>query len=232
MGVKNMVFYKIDAVMVGNAEKEEKSRQEQKARANDIAEKSEGFFQKSDQNILMFVVSILDTRITLGCISKGNENINDVLAKYVKLLPFEIEKIKVEEITFSALQALLSCAGRNEYIGDDTDVLEVFEISSLMPRYSDTDFGEALVNTNKSKTDLEETAENLLFGGTMLPEIERIYQTSTLKNASGHPVHYIVQTNDRDVRKSIYKNLLSSISSYFPDKIFSTSFKTSSILTN
>ncbi|MBQ1186917.1 MAG: AAA family ATPase [Clostridia bacterium] len=206
-----MVFYKIDAVMVGDDSQVEMNRQQQKARANDIAEKSEGFFQKSDQNTLMFVVGILDGKITLGCISKGNDNINDILAKYVKLLPFEIEKHKTEEITFSALQSLLSCADRNEYIGGDTDVLDIFEISSLTSRYSDADFGEALINVKKSPLEIKETAESLLFGGTMLPEIERIYQNSTSKNVSGHPVHYIVQTNDRDVRKSIYKNLLSAL---------------------
>lgn len=211
MEVKNMVFYKIEAIMISCGEQKELSRQEHRARANEIAEKSEGFFQKCDQNQFMFVVGIKDEKLTCGCICKGNDNVNELFAKYAKLLPFGIEDYKVEEITFSALRSLLTGANRNDYIGDDEEILEAFEISDLAPRYSDAAFGEALINCKKERADIIEAVDSLLFSGTMLPEIDRIYQNKTFKNVEGHPVHYIVQTDDRDVRKNVYKNLLSAL---------------------
>ena len=48
-----MVFYKIEATKTGGDEQKELTRQEQRARANEIAEKSECFFQKCDQNQLI-----------------------------------------------------------------------------------------------------------------------------------------------------------------------------------
>lgn len=206
-----MLFYKIEAIKVNDGEHKELSRQEHRARANEIAEKSEGFFQKCDQNQMIFMVGIQDEKVTCGAICKGKENINELFAKYAKLLPFNIESFRIEEITFSALQSLLTSSRRNDYIIDDDDVLTAFEISNLAPRYSDVDFGEAMINIKKERSEITETADNLLFGGTMLPEIERIYQNKTSKMAEGHPVHYIVQTDDREVRKSVYKNLLSAL---------------------
>lgn len=206
-----MVFYKIDAIKAGDGEERELSRQENRARANEIAEKSEGFFQKCDQKQLLFMVSIKEDKITCGAICKGNENIDKLFVKYAKLLPFTIISFKTEEITFSALQSLLSCAERNYYIQDDADVFDAFEIRDLTDRYCDLDIGEAMINTQKERSQITETADNLLFSSTMLPEIERIYQNKTLKKTEGHPVHYMIQTDDREVRKSVYKNLLSAL---------------------
>ena len=205
-----MVFYKIEAVMVTEEEKKELSRQEHRARANEIAEKSEEFFQKCDQNRLMFVVAVQDDRVTCGCILKENEKVCDLFAKYAKLLPFSFESFKAEEITFSALQSLLSSANRNSYVQDADDILESFEITDLASRYSDENFGEALIDTTKERTEIADAANSLLFNATMLPELERIYQKSP-KKAEGHPVHYIVQTDDREARRSVYKNLLSAL---------------------
>ena len=206
-----MVFYKIEAIMASDGEERELSRQEHRARANEIAEKSESFFQKCDQNQLIFTVGIKDDKVTCGAICKGKENVDELFKKYAKLLPFSIENFKTEEITFSSLQSLLLNAARNDYIADDDAVLEVFEIINLTHHSSDLKFGEAMIFTNKGQIEIVESAESVMFAGSMVPEIERIYQNKTSKNTEGHPVHYIIQTDDRDVRKSVYKNLLSAL---------------------
>ena len=206
-----MVFYKIEATKTGGDEQKELTRQEQRARANEIAEKSECFFQKCDQNQLIFMVALLNDKVTCGAICKGNENVNELFDQYAKLFSFTVESVRVEEITFSALQSLLLSANRNEFITDDDDILEAFEISNLTPRYSDMDFGEALINTKKERAEIARIAESMLFSGTMLPEIERIYKKKASKKIEGHPVHYMIETDDREVRKLVYKGLLSAL---------------------
>ena len=206
-----MVFYKMEAVRVHEGEQKELNRQEHKARANEIAEKSEGFFQKCDQQQLVFTVSVQEDKVTCGSICRENENIHELFANYAKLLPFTIDNVRIEEITFSALQSLLLSADRNDYITDDTDVLEAFEIRDLTSRYSDDVFGEAIINANAQRADIEAVADKYLFSRTMLPEIDRIYQAKAAKKAQGHPVHYIVQTNDREARKTVYKHLLAAL---------------------
>ena len=53
--------------------------------------------------------------------------------------------------------------------------------------------------------------KGLLFEDTVVPEIERIYEGTPNKRTVGHPVHYMLEADDREVRKTVYKTLLSSL---------------------
>ena len=46
---------------------------------------------------------------------------------------------------------------------------------------------------------------------TLAPEIERIYAGKKNTRAAGHPVHYIVECDDRDTRREVYKTLLDAL---------------------
>ena len=207
-----MVFYKIEAVRnVRGDETKELSRQEQRALATDLAEKSESLFQKCGQQHFIFTVVVRERSATFGAITKTNENIEKVFAEYKKALPFEIDSRKTEEITFNALTSLLSGADRNDYIRDDDEVLEAFEIDDLNSRYSHSDFGEGILRADMTAEEACRVSDDLLFGGSFTPEIKRIYASSGKGKPQGHPVHYILQTDDREIRKTIYKTLLSSL---------------------
>ena len=208
-----MVFYKIDALRVlsDDETKEPPTRAQVRAITGEIAEKSESLFQKSDQQNLIFTVSIGQNVITFGAICKTNQSVEKQFIEYANAFPFEIEKAKIEEVTFGAIRNMLSCAYRNDYIGDDDEVLDAFEIGALTSNHPRCEFGEALVDAKKGIAEINKSVDNLLFGETLLPEIERIYMGGRLKRTQGHPVHYIVQTDDRDVRRNVYKNLLSAL---------------------
>ena len=209
-----MVFYKIEAIRtVSEGEAKELSRQEQRALAAELAEKSESLFQKCGQQHLLFTVAVRDRSATFGAITKTNENVDAVFAEYQKGLPFAIESHKTEEITFAALTSLLSGADRNDYIQDDDEVLEAFGIESLDSRYSSPDFGEAILQADMTAEKARKISEDLLFSDSLTPEIERIYAGSGngKRKPQGHPVHYILRTDNREIRKTIYKTLLSSL---------------------
>ena len=207
-----MVFYKIEASFAQKEEQEPAlSKQDCYELKSIVAEKSEYLFQKSEQNSIVFTLNINGNGATFVAIIKPKCNVEKEFNKYVNLLPFEIEKIKIEEITFASLRSFLATANRNGYLLDDDEILEGFEITQMTPRYSHCDFGEALISTEKSFSDIESEVDRLLFGKTMFPELSRIYEKSNVKKAYGHPVHYILRANDREVRKSIYKNLLSAL---------------------
>ena len=50
---------------------------------------------------------------------------------------------------------------------------------------------------------------------TLCPELERIYAGRKNAHASGHPVHYFVETDNRDTRREIYKTLLDALYTNF-----------------
>ena len=202
-----MVFYKIEANRIRNGEVCELSRQEQRAIASELAEKTESLFQKSDQRNMIFTTSLKDATIVFGGILQTGENIDKLFQEYRNTIPFEVEDPKIEEVTFNALQAMLSSACRNDYIGDDDEVLMSFGISELSSHIG-PEFGEALIDKENDISKIKKTVDDMLFSKTMLPEIERIYEKENVNNILGHPVHYIVQADDRNIRKTVYKLLL------------------------
>ena len=208
-----MVFYRIDALRVlsDDQSNERITREEAQAISGEIYEITESLFQKSDQQNFIFTVSIGRNGMTFGAICKTDQSIEKQFVKYAERLPFEIEKAKIEEVTFGTIRNMLSCAYRNDYIGDDDNILDAFEIGALTASRPHCEFGEALIDGKKGVADITSTADKFLFSKTMIPEIERIYMGGRKKRAEGHPVHYIVRTDDREARREVYKNLLSAL---------------------
>ena len=70
---------------------------------------------------------------------------------------------------------------------------------------------EKLVNYAAKEDELFASAKKLYTNETLVPELERIYAGSKYLYTSGHPVHYIVEADDRDIRREIYKVLLDAL---------------------
>ncbi len=239
-----MVFYKIEAVQKSEEEKE-LSRQERKDLSAEISERSEYLFHKSGRQRLVFTVSMKAPRAVFGAIIKNNESIEKAFSEYEKIFPLSLELCRAEEITFAALTNLLVGASRNNYISDDDDVLRAFEIDDLNSRYMNPEFGEGMLPADMNAESAEGIAEEYLFTSTLTPEIRRIFTDIGRKKPQGHPVQYILQTNDHDTRFTIYRTILSSLvaagrilnrrycyvdfdeESMFPDQSFDTLYKSS-----
>lgn len=206
-----MIFYKIEAERtVREEESKGMTRQEQRSLAADLAAKSESLFQKREQRDLVFTVAVREHRATFGVIAKSGEAVETIFAEYRKLLPFAIGEPNIEEITFSTLATLLSGADQSDYIRDEDKVLEAFEIDTLNSRYSKTDFGEGILSADMTAEEACRISDDLLFNDSFAPEIRRIYAGGKRK-AQGHPVHYLLLTDDRETRKTLYRTLLSAL---------------------
>lgn len=204
-----MVFYKIEAERDAS-ESKEITRQEGRARADFLAEKSETLFQKSLGKSMVFTVYI-DDSVTFGAIGKTESAIKTEFSKYIKKLPFTIISYKMEEVTFSAFENLISTARRNFYISTEEALLKKFEIEEMSARRIDCDFGEGIIDENLTVDDCKNIANEYLFTDTITPELERIYNGGVKAKLLGHPVHYILTTDDRNIRKKVYKALLSAL---------------------
>ena len=207
-----MVFYKIEAKrIVNDDEKRDNSRQERRTLATEFCEKSEHLYQKSGQQNMVFTVSFGEKVVVLCAVAKKYEDLKEQVKQYIQLLPFEIEGYKMKEITIAMFETLLGNAYRNDYVCDDDEILARFAINDLHTNYRNREFGEGLIDVGLSYERAKNTASSLLFTETLGGEIERIYATNKEIKCYGHPVHYILQTDDREIRKTVYKTLLSAL---------------------
>ncbi|MBR3969074.1 MAG: AAA family ATPase [Clostridia bacterium] len=205
-----MVFYKIEAKREMPEGENELSSREKRGICSCLAERSENFFYKSSGQCFIATVLIRDDSAVFTVISKSHDTVKAQFEKYIKEPIFQITSFKIEETTFASLESLLLCAQRNSYIIDDDEILERFELDRLQPHRGSYEFGEAIIDDSLTINDCKMIASKLLFENTMHPELDRIQKSSVVKN-SGHPVHYILRADNRDIRNTIYKSLLSAL---------------------
>lgn len=207
-----MLFFKIEAFLKNSETIPEScDRNTIRTMATEFSIKSESFFQRNDQKYYLFTIGGKDNKMTFGAITKEANCIEKIFWKYAKNLPVQVEKIEIEEITFKGITALLTNADRNGFITDDEDILEAFEVDCISGRYNHVDYGESLLSNTIAKDKLISITDNLLLTETLKPEIERIYMGCSKTKVQGHPVHYIVQTDDSEVCKNICSTLLEAL---------------------
>ena len=115
----------------------------------------------------------------------------------------ELQDACLEEITFSTIRNMLLQAERREYISGDDEVLEQFDLDKINRRFGrECSFEEALIE-DASKSKIYEAANQLLSHQSLISELDRIYAGKKMTNVIGHPVHYIIQTDDAEIRENM-----------------------------
>lgn len=208
-----MQFYKVIATLTNEKWTEENNdRRVMQQRTRRIARKSDEFNQLQGGKTYYFISDIGNDEVTVGIIDSGTGDKTKQIRAFFKSVDIAAKEFDVDEITFSSMRNLLSCADRNDYIGDDDEVLEKFELDRINGRYvRGIEYGENLLNEITCKEELLAKANELLANDTLTPELERIYSRKTNAKAFGHPVHYMIETDDRDTRKALSRTLLQAL---------------------
>lgn len=207
-----MLFYKIDTTLIDeDSLPTSRERDSFRTLAAEYKEKSDSFYHKIKEQRFFFVSNTNNGHVVMGAISNDASTIEKDCNKYIRLLGIKVNNIHIEEITLRSMDSLLSTASRNDFVNSDDEILERFGIDCLVGHRSYSEYGESMIDTSLSKDELIKKSNNLLMEDTLTAEINRIYEVPAAKNSSGHPVHYLVRTDNRDNRKSIYKTLLSAL---------------------
>lgn len=206
-----MLFYKVEAQLSDKQTFENKAKEKEYART--LSEKMEMFYQHHAKTVFLFIAFIKKQTVTLGAITRAGSIPEDVIPSFLDMAELSCTGFHKEEITLKALANLLSVSSRNDYIRDDDEVLESFELEELANRssFGRFVFEESIVQKAGSRAELLKTSAKLLCEKTLSPEIRRIYCGGKLPNAYGHPVHYLIETDARSVREKMISLLLSAL---------------------
>ena len=205
-----MQFYKICGELIAS-EANEGERRTRKEIAHKIAAKT-AEFNGANNTRYCFLSDLGDEYVTMGIIATQSMDLVAFVESYVKHIDLNAKVKLPDEVTFGNLQNLLSNADRQSYIEDDNAILERFGLDRISGRRGrGLEFGENLINYAAKEDELFASAKRLFANETLVPELERIYAGSKYLYASGHPVHYIVEADDRDTRREIYKVLLDAL---------------------
>lgn len=197
-----MQYFKIQFTVKNNKPSEEKrTRMEDEKKFSEINLELENYCENL-MDECAFACHIQRNEFTFGFISKKHEDVNSFIEKYAKEYGLEIDEIEIEEITFGRFRRMLSDAKRNNYNFDTDAILCRFNISDLDERRAREGgrlYEEIMEKTNKKSVG-EAAVKLVTMYESFKPEIERIYAGSKIKKFIGHPVSYMIEASDGNIR--------------------------------
>lgn len=207
-----MQFYKIEGIITNpDWTKENDKRHILRERAGKICLKTTDFNQAVKGQSCFYVTDASDNIFHAGIICRESSGLQKQIQDYLAALELSVENLRMEEITFNAAHSLLQTACRHNYIDDDDEILERFNLDKLRNRFGKFfDYDEKIID-KAAKSAVYKEADAFSAGESLRPELDRIYAGKSMKKAIGHPVHYIVQTDDSDTRQKICHLLLQAL---------------------
>lgn len=177
-----------------------------------LAAKSEAFNKGLRGRAFFYVVNASGGTFTAMAVQKDPRmNMDPQFPAYTEALGVKLTDIHAEEISLHTACNLLHRASRNDYIEDDDDVLKTLDLDYMVnQRFSDFRFWEDLMD-EACKDEIYAKAERLFTKDCLLPELDRIYAGGASAKIVGHPVHYLIQTDDAGIRREMIQSLLPSL---------------------
>ncbi len=207
-----MIFYKIEA----DIKKMEEicSEEYEKEYELTLRLRSSQFSQRYLGNVFITVSHIKRSTMIMGAICNGDYNIEELVKSYLVFTEIQCKAHRIEEIELKEIIRLLKIAHRNEYAADEDEVLEDFDLDCFAERFtSELKFKERLVSKEKTEMDLLAKTFDFLCVSSLSDEVSRIYKGASIQVKKGHPVHYMIQTDDLSVRNVMLDTLMMALHS-------------------
>lgn len=206
-----MQFYKLVGLFaVGSGGQGRKRTADEKSDL--LAAKSEAFNKGLRGRAFFYVVNASGSTFTAMAAQKDlRMNMEPQFSAYTEALGVKLTDIHVEEVSLHTACNLLRRASRNDYIEDDDDALKTLDLDYMVNRrISDFRFQEDLM-AEACRDEIYAKAGRLFTKECLIPELDRIYAGSASGKIVGHPVHYLIQTDDAGIRREMIRALLPSL---------------------
>lgn len=212
-GVMTMLFYKIEMESDRALESSEQKMRKTRAR---IKERTEEANERSREEMSFFVSEIHDRKVSIGAATfagikvPDQEDLERGLERFCERLDLHGKDAVFEEITVGEFSRLLYGANRRDYIEDDDEYKSDLNMD-FIDSYRSGSHSEVLIPKPFAKREALVEARRLLCSASFRPEIDRIFDARGPKHFVGHPVHYVVTSDDPKIRQSIRELLLGAL---------------------
>ena len=204
-----MQFFRIEGEPVDTQMAEDfDGRRTARSHCNFIRSKTHTFNKKLENAGFMCFCSISSEQATLCAIACVDDFVEKYLMKFLAATNVELKEISYTEVLFDNMEGMMRIACREDFIEDEDEVLTRFGLDVMSRHYNEWD--ENLIADITHEKALEK-ARRYLGSQNFMDEIDRIYECGNPSKVQGHPVHYIVRTDDRENRRELYRLLLSCL---------------------
>ena len=197
-----MQFYKIECFTKEAFDDEETGsfrRNNERGVGRQLLPKCERFADAIDEYGYAFLCNANKCEFKLGLIVRDEMDVDRYIARFLKKEKIDVEQYDIKEITLNELSRMLGNSERDGYIFDEDDVLREFNLDGLVGgrRFRPLPFDEKLIR-EKKKEKIYSSANRFFTKGTLVPELDRIFISENMRKIIGHPVDYIIESDDED----------------------------------
>ena len=147
----------------------------------------------------------------LGLILRDYLNVDDYINNFIQNEKIEVDDLVINETTFRDFYDLLSDAERHDFIRDTDEIINEFELYELVntSRY-EFDYDEKIISI-REKESIYLGAKNYFANETFIPELDRIYSGTPKKKIYGHPVDYMIESDDERTQNGLTQLLIQAL---------------------
>ena len=165
--------------------------------------------QRMNGNEFLFISKIEDDRVEMGAILENSNELMKRIKRYLSSVGFAPAEMEYKEVTVREMDHLLDVANIYHFIRDSYSVLDMLGMGRY--RYAGFEECRESVISESSKEKIREDVDGVCLRDALLDELDRIYQGKKMKSVIGHPVHYMIQTDDEDVSEKTVTALVQAL---------------------
>ena len=206
-----MLAYRIEGIIGESLCKDENDRNAVAEMKHKYANRSEVFNNRFGKNAYIFIADTSEEIITLGAFVTDLQKISAIVDSYAQHMGIQMTDIVISEVTLKKLYGLLSKAESQNFIQDTNEILEEFGLDEIVGDYVRyLEYKEYIVKKGTANL-LRCNEAKYWMSDTFHLELQRIFAGSGHESALGHPVHYIIETDDESTRRIMQIYLLRSL---------------------
>lgn len=206
-----MQFFKLEGYTTDEAWKIQENRADWKKHNRKISLKTRKYNDTRKNSAYFFVVDVAEGTVQVGVIVKEQIDIRKQIKKFLEYIQLKIQDTLLEEILLLTLKSMLSTAERNGFIEDEDEILQYYGLEELIGRYGRRiRYDEEIIEICEKKKNYTD-AKRYLIRDSLTEELDRIYQGTRRENVSGHPVHYMLLSDNDVIRDHALNVLLRSL---------------------
>lgn len=206
-----MLAYRIEGIIGESLCKDENDRNAVAEMKHKYANRSEVFNNRFGKNAYIFIADTSEGSITLGAFVTDLQKISAIVDSYAQHMGIQMTDIVISEVTLKKLYGLLSKAESQNFIQDTNEILEEFGLDEIVGDYVRyLEYKEYIVKKGTANL-LRCNEAKYWMSDTFHLELQRIFAGSGHESALGHPVHYIIETDDESTRRIMQIYLLRSL---------------------
>lgn len=187
----------------------------EKRYAKSLSLSCEKYTEELDYKIFIFLYGLAFNACRLCMLITENVDFEEIIRDIFDDEGLEIKNLDVREITISMFARMLSDAEFNDYLSNKRDVIEeeygIYELMCGRPFERFVSYEEKIIR-RKEREEIYCSANRCATKKLLSEELNRIFLDKTKKKAYGHPVQYMIESNDR---RTINETVIAIIQSLY-----------------